>query len=342
MNRGEWSEAYALLTLLQKPEFALSDSSLNKLSASQYKINSILLPADSPNKVVELSLDNGNVIASYDGQKNIIPVVDIKKIVEELFQEILNSTTTTFSFNKLDGLWTRFFNPQIKATNANKSDVQIKIFDKNSQIESIKGFSIKSNLGSATSLLNASQLTNFLYEAPLEAELSDSSPKVLGKQVKSLALKHHGSVSQTYRSNLSKVDKNLEMLISHLLLEYYGASKREKFIKDLLPYVVKKNPLHLSNSNSYEKIISAFLKATAFGMVPRVQWDGRFSANGGMIVIKEDGDLVGFYLDDIQSNVNLEKYLLENSFFDTASTSRHGFGAVFDDNFFKLNLLIRL
>lgn len=342
MNRGEWSEAYALLTLIQSPDFVLSDSSLNKLPASQYQISSIQLPADTPNKVVELSLSNGNVLASYDGQQNSIPVIDIRKIAEELFKEIQNSTTTTFSFNKLDSLWTKFFNPQIKATNANKSDIQIKIFDKNTQSESIKGFSIKSNLGSATSLLNASQLTNFLYETPLKTELADSTPKELGKQVKTLSLIHHGSVSQTYKSNLAKVDKDLEVLISHLLLEYYGASKREKFIKDLLPYVINKNPLNISNSNTYEKVISAFLKATAFGMVPRVLWDGHFSANGGMIVIKENGDLASFYLDDSQSNTNLEKYLLENSFFDTASTTRHGFGEVFNSNFFKFNLLIRL
>lgn len=177
---------------------------------------------------------------------------------------------------------------------------------------------------------------------PLNTGLSTSTPKELGKQVKSLSLSHHGSVSDTYKRNLAKVDKNLEMLVSYLLLEYYGASKREKFIKDLLPYVVNKNPLNIPNSSSYEKIISAFLKATAFGMVPRVLWDGRLSANGGMIVIKENGELASFYLDDIQSNASLEKYLLENSFFDTASTSRHGFGEVFDDNFFKFNLLIRL
>jgi hypothetical protein len=342
MNRGEWSEAYALLTLIQSPDFILSDSHLNSTSSQQYKISSILLPTDGVNKFVELSLNGTNVIARFEWQANSIPVVDIKAVAEELFQEIQNSTTTTFSFNKLDSLWDKFFNPKIKATSANKSDIQIKVLDKNTQKESIKGFSIKSNLGSATSLLNASQLTNFLYEVPSSAGLTDSTPKELGKQVKSLSLTHHGSISPTYKSNLAKVDKNLEMLISCLLLEYYGASNREKFIKDLLPFVINKNPLNLPSANSYEKIISTFLKATAFGMVPRVLWDGTLSANGGMIVIKENGELANFYLDDTLSSENLEKYLLENCFFDTASTSRHEFGEIYNITFFKFNLLIRL
>lgn len=342
MNRGEWSEAYALLSLVANTAFVLSDKFLSNQNTNQYKVNSILIPTDVPNKFVSLVVQNNLVLASHDGQHNSIPLTEIKDIATTLFQKILSSSSTTFSFNELDTLWTKFFNPQIKATRSEKSDIQLEILDTNSQIKSIKGFSIKSNLGGATSLLNASQSTNFLYESPHKISIPDITPKKLGRFVKSLPLNYIGSVNATYKLNLHKVDQNLESLISHLLVEYFGASNREKYIKDLLAIVVNKNPLNLSNTGDYKKIISKFLRATAFGMVPRDMWNGTLSANGGMIIVKADGKLASFYLDDSQSNSNLDDYLLENSFFDTASTTRHDFGKVFDDKFFKFNLLIRL
>jgi type II restriction enzyme len=342
MNRGEWSEAYALLSLISNANLTLSDKSLADQNTNQYKVNSILIPADVPNKFVSLSIQNNSVIAHYEGQNNSIPISDVKNIAKRLFEQIQTSTSTTFSFNQLDNLWNAFFNPQIKATSSIKSDIQLEIINSNSQNKTLSGFSIKSNLGGATSLLNASQSTNFLYEAPSLIEAQTTSPKELGRSVKTISLKHHGSVNQIYKKNLYLVDKNLEALISHMLLEYYGASNREKYLKDLLSILANKNPLNLNNRDDYQHIVSKFLRATAFGMVPRKLWDGKLSVSGGMIVVKSDGKLANFYLDDPQSNTNLNEYLLEHCFFDTASTSRHDFGKIFDNRFFKFNLLIRL
>ncbi len=342
MNKGEWSEAYALLTLIGNSDFVLADKLLSNENSTQYKVGGILMPTDIPNKFVNLKIENGFVLASFNGQNQSIPLAEVKQVATNLFNQIKNSTSTTFSFNQLDNLWTKFFNPQIKAANSKKSDIQLEIIDSNAQTKIVSGFSIKSNLGGATSLLNASQSTNFLYEAPSTINIQNPSPKELGKLVKSLPLIHHGSVNQTYKQNLQLVDKDLEALISYLLIEYYGSSNREKYIKDLLAILASKNPLNFSNATNYQQIVSKFLQATAFGMVPRELWNGTFSASGGMIVVKGDGKLASFYLNNSQSYKNLNDYLLENSFFDTASSSRHGFGRVFDSKFFKFNLLIRL
>jgi hypothetical protein len=342
MNRGEWSEAYALLTLITNSNFILSDKSLCDQNTNQYRVNSILISTDTPDKFVSLSSKNNSIIANYDRGNNLISIDEVRKIATSLFNKIQTSTSTTFSFNQLDSLWDKFFNPQIKANNSEKSDIQLEILDLLTNKTEKVGFSIKSNLGGATSLLNASQLTNFLYEAPHQIVIAESTPKKLGKFVKSLSLTHHGSVNQTYKQNLQRIDKNLEELVSNLLIEYYGSNNREKFIKDLLPILVKKNLFNFSNIADYKKIISKFLSATAFGMVPRVTWDGTLSANGGMIIVKDDGKLASFYLGNSQSEANLNEYLYENCFFDTASTSRHDFGKVFNEKFFKFNLLIRL
>ena len=342
MNRGEWSEAYALLTLASSSDFFLVDKFLTNQNTTQYKVSSILLPTDIPNSFVTLTLQNNSVLSSFNGQSNLIPLLEIKNNATQLYNQILTSTTTTFPFNLLDSLWTKFFNPQIKASQSAKTDIRLEITDTASQQKSVSGFSIKSNLGDPTSLLNASQLTNFLYEAHSNIQTTFLKPKKLGKFVISVPIKHHGSITTTYKQNLLAISPHLEDLISYLLIEYFGASNREKYIKDLIPLVVNKNPLNFSNLGLYKQIISQFLTITAFGMVPRSIWNGTLSANGGMIVVKNNGDLGNFYLNDSQSKSNLSDYLYEHTFLDTASTSRHDFGKVFDNKFFKFNLLIRL
>ena len=342
MNRGEWSEAYALLKLLQSPNFLLVDAQLNPQNISQYRVNTIGIPGIAAGKFVEFKALSNSVFVSYDGQTNTVPLKDIHDISSKLLTRISNSSQRTFTFHELGSLWGKFFNPQIKATNSNKSDIQLEILDAISGNKVVSGFSIKSNLGGATSLLNASQATNFLFEAPQAINGAGLTPKKLGKLVKPLSIKCLGSVNQTYKNSLQTIDPKLEDLIGLLLIEYYGSSNRERYIRDLLKRIENSNPFGLPNTSQYQQMISKFLEATAFGMVPTHSWNGALSANGGMVIVKGDGDLACFYMGDKISKSNLENYLIDNCFLDTASTSRHDFGKVFDDKFFKFNLLIRL
>jgi len=64
-------------------------------------------------------------------------------------------------------------------------------------------------------------------------------------------------------------------------------------------------------------------------------------ANGGYIIVKDDGEILAYHLYDRNS---FENYLLENTKLETASTSRHKFGKIYKENekiFIKLNLQIR-
>ena len=81
--------------------------------------------------------------------------------------------------------------------------------------------------------------------------------------------------------------------------------------------------------------------AFALGMTPSKAWQGKFNANGGLIVVKEDGDIVCYHFFDRN---DLEDYLFYNTRFETPSTSRHNFGSIYEENgefFMKLNLQVR-
>ena len=340
-NRGEWSEPYALLCLLGNPRFQFCNGSLIPASQNRFQIKSIEMPANTFGGIINFSFSGSDVVANFGQRTSIVPQSNIQAMASQLFTNITNSILTTFSFHHLDNLWSLLLNPEIKSINSIKYDIRIELFDTLNNTTKKYGFSIKSNLGSATSLLNASQMTNFTYLLKSKISLVSSTPKKLGKAVKSLPMSFSGSDSAAFKSNLNQIDPDLEKIIMYSLLEYYGNS-RVKYVIDVLNLVKTSNPLNYLNLSKYEDIFSHFLEAIAFGMVPNSLWNQIYTADGGMLVVTQAGDIVFFFLPDQKSNVACKNFLIKNSYFDTASTSRHGFGYVINGNLFKLNLLIRL
>ena len=84
-----------------------------------------------------------------------------------------------------------------------------------------------------------------------------------------------------------------------------------------------------------------FLFSVALGLRPADQWNGRDEANGGYIIVREDGEISAYHL---YNRGDFEDYLFTHTRFDTPSTSRHGFGEVYQENgqwYFDLNCQIR-
>lgn len=88
--------------------------------------------------------------------------------------------------------------------------------------------------------------------------------------------------------------------------------------------------------------MKCFLTDIALGMMPTIVWTGKYEANGGYLVVKENGDVLCYHF----YNKNLfEDYLYNNTRFETASSTRNRFGfiekQVDGSLIFKLNLQIR-
>ncbi|MDP8231837.1 MAG: HpaII family restriction endonuclease, partial [Candidatus Zophobacter franzmannii] len=91
----------------------------------------------------------------------------------------------------------------------------------------------------------------------------------------------------------------------------------------------------------YTYKIKKFLVEIALGLMPNTTWTGEYEANGGYIIVKPDGELECYH---IYYRNDFEDYLINNTKLETASTSRHDFGTVYQDGpeyFLKLNLQIR-
>ena len=75
--------------------------------------------------------------------------------------------------------------------------------------------------------------------------------------------------------------------------------------------------------------------------MPFKVWTGKYDATGGYIVVKEDGDIVSYHT---YNKNKFEDYLFNNTKLETAGSSRHNFGVLYEINnelYIKLNLQIR-
>ena len=79
----------------------------------------------------------------------------------------------------------------------------------------------------------------------------------------------------------------------------------------------------------------------ALGMMPNTPWDGILTSLGGFLLVKQDGDVLCYYLYNLK---DFQEYLFEKTKFDTPSTTRYGIGSVINKNgraYIKLNLQVR-
>lgn len=338
LNKGEWSEVFALLR-------TLSDGILKGCNARlEHQINNtipfIYLKHTAVNgSDIHYYIENENIKIISQTDTKIISRASLNSAANIIFDKIISSNSRTFRVIEIDNILVEMQHPRLKSPTTSKSDFIIALSENNQLLE--RGFSVKSNLGANTSLVNASKATNFLFEVlSVKSEWLPLKAKKLVANIPVESIRFLGMDNTTYHHNLQLIDLQLPQIISFMLIHYFrGLSTR---ISDLLAEITRQNPLSLSNTDLYRAKIEDFLVSSALGMVPTQEWNRLHSADGGMMIVKENREVVTFYCINAQSMTYFRQYLIKNSYLDTASTTRHGFGRIYEGNKLKLNLLIRL
>ncbi len=198
--------------------------------------------------------------------------------------------------------------------------------------------------------ISAGDVTNFVYSLGKQNSSIIKEFNSLDRFKKKFELlasqsivpKWVGVGSRTFYNNLMMIDTCLPWILGECLLYYY--SGKAHTIVEAEAMLRKENPLNFDITNQpkfYEYKLKQFLLAFALGMTAGTPWNGKLVANGGYIVVKEDGDIVCYHF--LERN-ELEDYLFNNTYFDTPSTKRHGFGNIISSDkgdFLKLNLQVR-
>ena len=215
------------------------------------------------------------------------------------------------------------------------------------------GFSIKSKLGSPATLLNASGATNVTYKITGQVDRKineinaiDTKSKIRDRlfaiREAGGSFAFHSIDSEVFERNLRKIDTIMPEIISEVLLAYF--SDKGSTFPELLQHMHDEEVQILNfklSMEDYEYKIKALLNNAALGMVPASPWDGTLRAHGGVIVVREDGEIVCYHLYNAEAFRN---YLFNNTRMESPSATRHGYGTVYEENgelFIKLNLQIR-
>lgn len=357
-NRGEWSEPYVLLKLLADGELALGDSRLNKIKGFILPILSILREEQS--QKFSYSNNKQNVVIELAGTDSFqISVDEFKEKVAFLLKRIKtgsgNEKKGSFSIPEIEDFLHRIGCTKLSEKSQSKSDIHIVVHDVRTGFCPLLGFSIKSELGSKATLLNASQATNFTFEIPnWNNEFTESVNNIndkKGKVQKRIAkirelgfdLKFSHVDNPIFRNNLMLIDSKMPEILVEMIKAYY--SGKAASVGDLAQIVCAINPNGYDQQHKhqfYTYKIKRFLNDSALGMVATTVWQGKYDATGGYLVVKNDGEIVCYH---IYSKNEFEDYLFFNTKFDTPSTSRHNFARVYEEGgrfFFKLNFQIKI
>lgn len=356
-NKGEWSEIYTLLKLLGEGKVYAGDQNLNKIQDLFYPIIMILRQEKEGNFNYKLQ-DKDVVIQTPEGEELLrIPALVFLSEAEKLLKAI-SEHNGSFDIPQIESFLNSIYCYSLKAKSSDKTDIKIILHDRRTKMNSEMGFSIKSQLGGDSTLLNASKATNFNFKIE-GAILSDEDIANINsinpsrdKVIKRIdAIRKKGGIlvfdkvdNSTFRNNLVMLDGDLPAIIAHLLLEQLNTGVST--LKELAKILTETNPLKYDVSQAspfYGYKIKHLLTSTALGMMPATAWNGQFDANGGYLVVKKDGEILCYHFYDRN---RFEDYLFSNAYLERSSTSRHEYASIIKEEdgtlYFKLNFQVRL
>lgn len=349
-NKGEWSELYTFFKLLADGYLYCGDEHLNKCEDKIFPILEIFKDNSANRNSYKIEHSKQRIIITGETLNIEIPQEKFKQEASQLLELIKNMNANT-DFSYLEDFLISIGSRNFKAKSSDKADIRIVIHDLKNNLKPELGYSIKSKLGAASTLINSNKDgTNFIYKiqgiTPKQIKVFNSFDKFKKKfeYLESIGaeITFHKTANNILHNNLTLLDLGIERIIAENLIIYYSGKGRT--LTETTEIVSKKDPLNIikdTNQPMYSFKVKQFLLAFALGVTSSKPWDGTFDANGGYLIVKENGDVICYHFFDRN---DLENYLFFNTRFETPSTSRHNFGNIYmEDNEFllKLNLQIR-
>lgn len=358
-NIGEWSEIYTLLKLLGEGKVYAGDQDLEKIKDLFYPIIEIIRHEKEGVYKYDCK-DSDVVILTSSGEELLrLSASEFLKEAENLLSAMHNKPTELRSFPvaRTQAFMDKIHCTTLKASSTDKTDIHIILHDQRTRMNKEMGFSIKSQLGGDSTLLNASGATNFSYRVE-GADFSDEEierineistrTKIIDRisaiRAKGADLVFDHVDNDTFRKNLMMLDGDLSATIAQILVEQFNTG--ERMFSELTKALAETNPLGFDKEDAetmYVYKLKHLLTSAALGMMPSKKWSGKFDANGGYLVVKKDGEILCYHFYDRN---RFEDFLFKNAYLERAKTRRHGYASLYRDEdgnvYFKLNLQIRL
>lgn len=227
-NIGEWSEFYTLIKLLGDGVLYAGDENMEQIKDLFYPI--IMILRQEANNKLNYVRNANETISIETPEGDILLSVPTKRFVEET-EKLLQALTThkkgkgAFDIPEAEAFMHFIKCHTLKAKSSDKADIRIKLHDQRTGMDKEMGFSIKSQLGSHSTLLNASGATNFDYKVvghnfsdeeietinsiDTKEKINDRYAMILSKGA---TLEFQKVSNETFESNLTMLDGDMTRL----------------------------------------------------------------------------------------------------------------------------------
>ena len=338
-NRGEWTEAYVFLKLLSDGKIYGATEDLKKDLSKFIKIVSVTRP-EKENFVLKYEPDFDSIPQKVSAMLNEteFAVITVSELAEKA--NFLYKSMKTFSSQKKDTIpeiqefleKLKFSSPKIPSLPKSfenefgrKTDIIVTIINSEDGAVSTDGFSIKSHMGSPSSLFNSGDGSRLIFKIVgctekrmHEINLIEDELKIIQaiKDDKDLSLEFEKTGKEEFAGNLEYIDTQMLKIITMTMLvqtKYLSPAKSSN-LRDIVNVVSELNPLSVMYpEHFYEAKFKDFLFASLAGLTASKKWDGKTRMTGGYIDVNKDGELL--YYRAI-SNEIFCSYLYENTFID--------------------------
>ena len=342
-NKGEWSEIYTLFKLLGDGVVYAGNGDMEKIDDLFYPIMRVIRrEAETYNYEPRINDSRVVVILNDIGDELMrVSMADFASMAKSLLDSIKTARGSAFSLPHVE----EFMH------SIDKTDIRIVIHDLRTGTTPTLGFSIKSQLGNPSTLLNSGMTTNFKYRIEglnlTDEEISDinaikgQNDRMRDVFLRGGRLKYHSMDCQTFEDNLIIIDSFMPEIIAECIAEHFISGSNN--LSELTDGVINRNPLGIRRNPElyYMTKIKSLLVDVALGMTPAKVWNRRYDANGGYLVVRNDGEVLCYHFYDRNQ---IEDYLYQNTRFDYPSRERYHYGSLFREGnaiFIKLNFQIR-
>lgn len=348
-NKGEHSEVLALLRVLHAGKVQVADAR-GEPRESWLKVLSVRLPG-SPDTSYVIGEDSISASKGAFSRAVVMSRAEAGHLADSLLVEIKSGEKASFDCPSSILASKALQIKSSKASSAFKSDILLEVASPIFEGQAlILGFSIKSEIGSKPTLLNAgATLFQYRISEPegesamaVQEGLPRSPKRGFPGPMKLLpALKDRGFgvkfekvVDSTFEQNLKMIDTAFPVMLASVLVHAYaeGETNFERLLGSESLSAELASQLGLPRSVVVKVLrhkLKDLLRQSALGMNPGTEWDGEVEAHGGWIVVKETGDVVCFHT---VNDDDFREYLFRSCKVETPSMRRQKAGYAYTDD----------
>ena len=176
-NKGDWSEFYILLYLLGSCRLYAGDENLLRMDHCQLQISKIFrkeTPVDNITFLLDPKMEKIDIYINGEHEKSFSNCIFLT--LAQKYLPLIKQGKGSFDIPDAEKTLNMLHCKRLSASSSDITDIRLELHDPFTGMNQIMGFSIKSYLGGAPTLLNASGATNFIYEV---SDIADDTMKAI-------------------------------------------------------------------------------------------------------------------------------------------------------------------